>query len=1156
MVKRRLAWLCLGLLLIAGLAAGQAFYGAIIGTVMDETGAVIPGATVTVIHLGTGEEKVQQADATGLFRFTNLLPADYRLEVEQAGFKRFVREPITVQVEQSVRVDASLQLGDVTEVVEVTAQSPLLQSQTSSMGQVVAERKVLETPLNGRNVLNLTALVPSVVPQGGAMRNPTGTNIFAWGNYQIGGGMANQNATTIDGAPINVSYINLTTLVPTQDAIQEFKVQTNNLTAEFGRFAGGVINLTTKAGSNEWHGSAYEFLRNKELNANTFFNNANGVERPAFVQNQFGANAGGPIIKNKLFVFGGWEGFYERRGDSFLLTVPSNALRAGDFSDRRDADGNLVPIFDPLTANNADELPRDPFPNNQIPADRIDPAAREMIRLFGEPTGPGEQFTEVNNFAANANIGGDNRQVNVRSDWNVGPNHRMFGRFTHWNNDSLAIDPFGTGITVDRGPEDFTTINAVFADTLTLSPTTVFDIRLSYLRFRYNRDPVTLGTPPSQFGLPSFLDGQVAFQTVPTPCIQGFADPFCSQGTGSTIVARNENYSILPSMTKISGRHELKFGADVRRLTHNYAQSNTPSGIFNFDRNFTADDPFNPVGGDGFASFLLGFGTGGGFNTPGLVAGQQIYQGYFINDRWQVSNKLTVNLGFRWEVLGPWSERFDRLTVFQPDGENAELAGVQGVSTTGRLALVNSEFRESRNSFDTGENTVAPRVGFAYRLTNNTVLRGGYGIFWLPNDVAFSTAPNQDSLNTFNTPWVASLDGGITPFNPLSNPAPDGIVPPPGRDPEFLQTLLGQSVLSGIPDQDKAYTQQWNFNIQHQLPDGTKLDLAYAGAKGVHLPINVQTINQLPDEFLSLGEALQEQVPNPFFGVITTESVLSQPTVARGQLLRPFPQFTDVVRTSPTNRNSIYHSFQLKAEKRLKNGGNILASYTASKLISDTDTLTGWLDGGIGQAQGWATNGNNNNLMDQRAIANFDVAQRFVVSYVLDLPFGKGRKFGRNASGVAGVLISGWGVNGVTTFQTGVPLALSTTQNTSNSFGGSQRPDNNGQSAELSGDAQDRLTQFFDTSVFSQPAAFTFGNTPRTLPDVRTDHMANFDFAVFKRTPITETANIEFRAEFFNLFNRTQFASPGTTLGTPQFGVISSQLNNPRQVQFALRFNF
>src|SRR5262245_3849375 len=330
---------CLVWLAMSATCFGQAFYGSIVGSITDATSAAVQQANVTLTNLGTGERRAMQTDTSGNYQFVNLVPGQYKIEVEKTGFRRFARDPITVEVQSTIRIDVTMEVGAVTEVIEVTAQTPILQTENASLGQVVESRRVLEAPLNGRNVYGLIALVPGVVPGGQSGTTPTGTNPFAWGNYQIGGGQSNEHATYIDGAPVNVSYVNLTSLVPTQDAIQEFKVQTNNMGPEFGRLAGGVINMATRSGSNEFHGSLYEFLRNKVLNANTFFNNRAGVARPAFTQNQYGGRVGGPVKKDKTFFFFSYEGFRLRQGASYTYTVPTDAQRAGDFSNVRNASG-------------------------------------------------------------------------------------------------------------------------------------------------------------------------------------------------------------------------------------------------------------------------------------------------------------------------------------------------------------------------------------------------------------------------------------------------------------------------------------------------------------------------------------------------------------------------------------------------------------------------------------------------------------------------------------------------------------------------------------------------------------------------------------------------------------------------------------------------
>ncbi len=1143
-------------------AFAQTFYGSIVGTVNDSSGAAVAQAAVNLVNTGTADRRTGRTDGDGNYQFVNLPPGQYRVEVERQGFRRLVRENVTVEVQSVVRIDAALQVGDVNQVIEVNEQTPLLQTENASLGQVVEARKVLEMPLNGRNVFSLVALVPGVVPGGQSSQTPTGANPFAWANFQIGGGQANQSASYIDGAPNNSSYVNHTMLVPTQDAVQEFRVQTNNLGPEFGRLAGGVINLSTKSGTNAYHGSAYEYLRNRSLNANTFFNNRAGVSRPAFSQNQFGANLGGPIRKDKTFFFGSYEGFRLRQGQSYVFSVPTDAMRAGNFADYRNASGAMIPIYDPLTtcgrignaacatnAAGAEVISRTPFPGNIIPTNRIDKAATVMTGLWGRANSPGLPFTAVNNFTANASVGGDQNQYNSRVDHTVSDKQRVFVRYTYWSNLNLPIDPYNTKTCVDRCTESMNTNQAVFGDTYSLNPTTFLDLRLSFTRFSYDRTALTAGYDLTQLGWPAALNNAVAVRVQPIPIVTGYNGVFGTSGTGSTIVARNDVYSLSPNITKIMGKHTLKFGGEWRRNTHNYYQQNNPSGSFNFDALMTSVNPLAAAGtGNGFASFLLGMGSGGGLTHNNFVAGQMIYRAFYLGDQMQVNSKLTLNFGVRLEQMGPWSERYDRLVVLLPNADN-ELNGRGGLNFKGRFGLVNTPDSPSRNN-NALRNVFSPRFGLAYRLNNKTVVRTGYGIFFLPNDVAFNTAPNIDIANAYTTPYLGTTDGSITPADRLSNPFPNGIVAAPGRNANIQKLFYGQGVSAPLYNDPRAYTQQWNFDIQRELVGGMVVDVAYAGSKGTHLPGPNQALNQLPESFLSQGASLLQQVPNPFFGQVQL-GALAQPNVVRAQLLRPYPQYSGFNLVAPMNRNSIYHSAQVKVEKRFAKGASILGSYTFAKLISDTDTLTAWLEpgGGLG-VQNWY------NLHAERSVALYDVPHRAVISFIYDLPFGKGKSFLANTNGFVQRAVGGWGINGISTFQSGNPLNMSMAVNTSNSQGGGQRPNSTGVSANLTGSAQSRLNKWFDTSAFTATPAFQFGNVARTLTDVRSQGIANYNFTVFKNTEITERVGLQFRMEVFNLFNRVQFAYPGTALGNPQFGVVSGQYNDPRLIQFALKLVF
>ncbi|HXK03242.1 MAG TPA: DUF2012 domain-containing protein [Verrucomicrobiae bacterium] len=1171
MLRRLLSILPLTIL-SAAILQGQAFYGSIVGTVNDSSGAALAATTVTLTNVATGDRRAVVTATDGSYRFVNLVPGSYRIEIEHPGFKRYTRDQVDVSVESQVRADIVMQVGDVNQSVEVQAEAPLLQTETANLSQVVGSRAVQELPLNGRNILNLISLAPGVVPQGSSEGSLTGKNVFAAGNYQIGGGTANQSATYYDGVPVNDTYGNIVALTPSADAVTEFRIQTSNNTAEYGRYTGGVMNIASRSGTNEFHGSAYEYFRNKVLNATNFFANKTGAGRAPFSQNQFGASGGGRIIKDKLFFFSSYEGYRQRQGNLFLLTVPTPAIAAGDFSDYRGTNGAVVPIYDPLTTcgqlNNSPcgtgTVQRTQFPGNVIPANRINPVARNLVNfpLYAQPTGPGDPFTHNNNFASNAATGGNNDQGNFRGDWNISAKQRMFARYTRWKSSNLPVDVYGNGQRNGDpfSPEAFTTDQAVLTDTYSLTPTTVLDLRLGFMRWFYQRTPGHLGILPGKtFGLPAYFDQLSALDGVDgVTTLPGIAAGYSTIATGF-LAARDNSYSIVPTLTKVHGRHTLKFGGELRRQDVNYFQNNNPSGAFSFDTGFTSQNPANQgSSGAAFASFLLGYPNNSTtVQTSPFTAGSIRYQGYFATDTMQLSQKLTVTLGVRWEIPGVYTERYDRLVTFDPNLPNPILQGrtINGNPINGAFVLVNTPGHPERGLRPEHYDLFAPRVGVAYRLTSKTVIRTGGGIFFIPATVQFPEGPYGNVVNYLNHVMVGTTNNNATPQNTLSDPYPGGFQAPPGRNPIYQQVLLGGNNRAPLEYANYGYTEQWNFSVQHQLTPGLALEGSYAGLHGVHLPQGGFQLDALPSQYLSMGAALNNQVDNPLYGLIQN-GPLSQPKVQQGLLLMPFPQYTSLPDPGGYRGNSIYHSLQVKAEKRFSDGGSLLAAYTFSKVISDVETLTTWLDSanGVSGIQNW------NDFRSERALSSFDSRQRLTVSYVTDLPFGKGKRLLSDVHGISDRLVSGWGINGVSTFQEGFPLGFTATPNQLSGFNYGLRPNvAPGCDAVKTGAAQDRLLQWFNTACFTVPAAYTLGNEGRNDARVRGPGINNFNFAIFKRTSISERFNLEFRSEFFNLFNRVQFGQPNrtvTTSSTSTLGQITSQLNDPRLIQLALRLRY
>jgi hypothetical protein len=1143
----------------------QTFYGSIVGTVKDASGGVIPGAPVTLTNIGTSERKTIATDAAGNYRLMNLVPASYRIEVEMAGFKRYLREPIVVEVQSAVRIDAVLQVGNISETVEVTSQTPLLQTESATLGQVVESAKILDIPLVGRDVNSLVLLVPGVVPQGWG----------GGGSQQIGGGIVGQNAQWLDGMPLNTGYSNNASIPLSQDAVQEFRVTTSNTSADFGRFSGGVVNATSRSGTNEFHGSAYEFLRNRVFNAQNFFSNRAGLKRPPLTRNQFGATLGGPVIKEKVFFFFSYEGVQQRAGVNYLLNVPLDEWKTGDFSDLRDSKGNLIKIYDPLTtcgkynnpacATDAKGNPiytRQQFPDNKIPANRLDKTAQAILpHLWASPNLPGNPYTHTQNFINNASSGIRTNQWNWRIDYNASDKHRIFGRWTLLPNNPINQDRYGTGLITESWPT--MSQQGVLGDTYTINPSTVVDLRLGFVRNVSDRYPDILGNDLTKWAWPASLNSLIANRTMPMPALSDFESGnfFGSNDPMQVITNRSNVFSVVGNVSKMLSGHALKFGGEARWIQFNFVQSNNTSGNFTFNNGMTAVNPLAPAGtGYSFASFMLGYGARGSLVNTGHTAAQEIYQGYYVTDDWRVTPKLTLTAGLRWELPGAWTERFDNYAVFDRTAASPLAQQLGMPNLKGKLVLVNSPERKARHNYDVPYNFLSPRIGLAYRLVDKAVLRAGYGLAYLPVDANFTISPNWNAINNADNTWVPSLDGGITPYATLNNPFPEGLIPAMGRDPSFQSLLLGQSLRSVFPDNPYAYNQQWNLNLELELKEGLLLEVAYAGAKGTHLSPMSVAYNQLDPQYMSLGTKLNEVVANPFYGIVKY-GVLAAKTTTLGQLLRPYPQYDGVNMQAPGQRDSSYNSMQVKLEKRFRGAGSLLGAYTWTKLIGNTETSTSWGETNYGSSAYISQNYYDTSA--ERSEMQGNAPHRLVVSYVLDLPVGKGKKLLGGASGVVGHLVSGWALSGITSFQSGFPSALSTPLNLTGAFNASDmlgvpsRPNRVVQgSAAIDACAQCKLSKWFKTENFAAPPAYTFGNAGRIISDVRSHGLNNWDLAVLKKTKITERADLQFRAEAFNLFNRVQFGWPGLIAGLANFGQVGSQGNSPRVIQFGLRLSF
>jgi hypothetical protein len=1119
--------LLMGVVLAPAPVTAQTFYGSITGAVTDPQGGVMPGASVTLTNIGTNAKAHAVTDAGGKYRFLNLVPANYQIDVEISGFKHMTRGPIRVQVEAAVRVDIVLEVGQISETVEVVAQTRLLQTETGELSSVVSGEQVQQMPLNGRNIMNLVALAPGVVPQGSSegpttMNQGTHTNNAGWGNFQIGGSIAGMSAWFLDGGTLNVLNSNTIALVPTQDAIQEFRVSSNSISSEFGRSGGGVVNMITKSGSNSLHGSAYGYLRNKSLNANDFFSELNNRAKADWSQYQYGGTLSGPLIKNKLFFFGAYEHFQSRLNSPTTAVVPTEDMRNGIF--RR-------PITDPTGRGCVSQ----PAANTwQINPSCIDPSSKVFRDVYWAL--PNTQGNPAYNYFSNPQIGNDGDQFTVRTDYNVSDNHRIFARYTYWNAQDIPFNTYGSVLTSNAASQNLAH-QAVIGDTYSFNPTTVLDVRLSYLREYYDDLQPSEGLDLSKFG-PAWgaLNGKVTFQTTPAYTFSGPNNLSGAKGQLTSLRYFNV-YGFGTSLTKIMGNHTVKVGGEIRLSDGNVTgTSTTHSGNLRYDTLLVGDE---------YAAFLMGLPTQLTIGKLYPTSTFNWYQGYYVADTWAVNKKLTLNLGLRWELPGTYAERHDRATVLLPNAIDP------ATNQRGTLALVDSALWPSRNMVKTRYNLLAPRLGLAYQLNPRTVFRAGYGLNYLPTEVMEGGMFALSSpINAAQNVWVNSKNpstGLMVPgYRVTSNPFPNGPPEPTGRnDPNFMQKLQLQNFPGYNPDQDYPQAQQWNVSLSHEFPGQLMVELAYAGSKGSNLAlpggnnyIN-QNLNQLDSKYWSLGDALL--APSP-----------AKPTVTVGQSLRPYPYYRDVDLRGAFVARTNYHSVQTRLEKRFRGVGVVSANYTWSRAKGTADTDKGYLESNTGgRIQ------NFNNLDSEYSLSSYDVPHRVVVSFVLDLPFGKGRKFGSNADGFVGALISDWSLNGIYTYRTGYPMNIFSLDTPLTTLFGTGRIRPNvvsGCNPDLGSDQS--YKKWFNTACFVAPGKWELGNAPRNYDVVRLDGVNNVDLSLGKAFTLPRGAKLDFRVEAFNLFNRTQFGPPNMQVGVAAFGTVTSQQNKQRLIQLGLRLTF
>lgn len=1132
-------------MMLAAGALAQTFTGTITGVVSDQAGAVIAGAQVTLTSTATGETRTVRANSEGRFTFAQLQPSIYTLRVAQAGFREYVRSGIQLISNQTLEVNVPMVPGIASETVEISANAQMLDTQTANQSVTLDTREVRELPVVARNPFALFhTQAGAVAPRTGVSGSTTDQN---HNRFSINGGRDESVRILIDGVPVVSGDWGGLIASPGVDAVSEFQINRNVYDAQYGRTAGAVINLTTKSGTQEYHGSLFEFLRNDNLDANSFFNNRAGVEKQEFKRNQFGGTIGGPIWKNwKLYGFFGYEGLRDSSPSTRIATVPTELERRGDFSQTRNANGTPVVIYDPRTTrpdpNNPGKFIRDPFPNNQIPMNLLDPVAVAALQFLPLPNQPGRGPAQLENFIAVGSNVTNNNRYDTRIDWVATERYTIFGRFTKATQEGIPALLFPAAIETSRSSFNPRWTVSI-GNTITLSPTFILNVQLGGGKWTESNLSQGLGFDASTLGLPAAQVRQFDIDTPPSFSISGYP----RLGENRHSVAARSTYSIQVNASKQLTKHSLKFGYSLEHYL--LGLNETLSAQFNFDRFFTAGpDPDvrgNIDSGNAIASFLLGAGASGNAPRNARNYSDQAYHSWYIQDAWNVNSRLTINAGLRYEIQRARTERHNRLNWFDFDAPSplAQAAGLPDLKGGLRFVSDDEPFQ-----WDTPYTDFAPRFGVAFKITEKLVARAGYGLYYQPT---VNVGPIGNSGFSTDTPWLSTLDSGRTINHPLRNPFPNGLVEPAGSA-DGLASSVGLSITTFQRERPTPYVQQYSVDLQYEIGRNTLLELAYSGTQGRKLAFGYNgfyeglNINQVPDSALALGSALRQQVPNPFFGIITT-GPLAAPTVERRQLLRPYPQFLNVNILDMPGASSSFNAFVVRLSKRFSEGLSLSASYQYSKALDNAS-----------ENQGWEVNDrarNIYNLDGERSVSAHDVPHSLAVTYVYELPVGRNRRFGKDMHPALDAVVGGWQMSAIFKVDSGLPLLFQAPDNVF-SFTSWQFP-NIKPGVPLTVD-NPTIDRWFNTDAFEQPAPFTYGNAPRFVDEIRYSHGNNWDLSLAKNFRPLERLKIQFRAEMFNAFNRVQFGRANTTFGNNNFGRVTSTApgNGPRTIQFALRVEF
>ncbi|HTC41840.1 MAG TPA: TonB-dependent receptor [Candidatus Acidoferrales bacterium] len=1220
------------LLLLPVALFSQAYFGTVSGEITDPTGAVVPGAKVLLTDQAKGFVFNAKTDSSGRYLFPSIPPGMYTVSVETEGFQKEVRTGIKVDVTENATANLRLKVASATQSVEVSEQAQQLNTEDAVTGQVVNRKFINDLPLVDRYVLDFVSLGPGITNVSDQNSvSDTGTNFVSNGSRGASADILMDGASITNFEPNGgITYV---TYTPSAEAVEEFKVEQTNFSAEYGFSGASVVNMITRSGGNSFHGSAYDFIRNQLTDANNWFANAADQPLPPVHRNNFGGTIGGPIVKNKLFFFFDYDGTRQSYMNTYQAGVPTAAERTGDFGGLCAANGGTFngsgqcsvaagQIWDPYTgtyqapANGTAGAYRSAFipfnnlatytsPGNpnlngtpyqlpQVAGNLIDPVALKMMSMFPMPNYSGNGIYD--NWVATGATVNPNNQFDIKIDYRISEKNLLSGRYsqdttsnTPYNCFKNFTDPCGSG------PNNSSSHLFAIDDTETFSPTLILTSTFGFTRGAtlidaYNES--LNSNPLGTLGFPSYL-GTNGFLGVPAIAINDYysasytsigQDPYGNYRQGQ------DTGQLTELLTKIHGNHELKFGFEGRIHQQNYIQTNAPLGIFSFNALGSSQCPIPDItqcGGDSMASFMMGqISTGAPYGSTYEIQFQPATQSFqyagYVQDNWKLTPRLTLNLGLRYDVNTPRTERYNRMNWFNPDAVSPINGGsitypdpITGNTVT-RPLLGGEVFASPsiRTNWVTDWKDIQPRVGFSFQYDPKTVVRGGYGIYYSQTRSGANGLLSYGSqgFNQYSNLVPTYQNDGATPYLHLDNPFPNGLQLPTGNS-LGLSNDVGYGAIGPIRDSFYARTpseQSWSLGVQRQLATNLILTVDYVGKKGTHLYYQgLNTLDILPIQVENYTpaqmNALVSYVPNPFASILTgpyyANSPLTSPTVQGFQLEMPYPQFTGVTTDEPPVANSIYNALQVTVEKHYSNGLQLSANYTFSKSIDDSSIYDGNVSWLANTTSGIYGPQDPNRPKLDRSLSTFDIPQLFKLNYTYDLPIGRGRPWLNDMPRPLELLIGGWKTAGVWVIHDGFPLAY-IMENGGSPIPtyGQQRPNITGPIEKTGGGDGNWVNNYFaDPGVFQAPAPYTLGDAARTIGSVRSPFFFSANLSVSKLFVLSsshEGMSLELRLEAENAFNHPVFGTPDTTVGDPTFGQINYTAVNPRQCQLALKFNF